>query len=66
MANQPTKINNAAMRAQTQTLTPATSRHGCRNPLDTEEETHPDVLIMESYNEDQETRRGQADGTVED
>lgn len=29
-------------------------------------QTHPDVFIMESYNEDQETPGGQADGTVED
>lgn len=29
-------------------------------------ETHPDVLIMESNDEDQETPSGQADGTVED
>lgn len=31
-----------------------------------ERQTHPDVFIMESYNEDQETPGGQADGTVED
>lgn len=29
-------------------------------------QTHPDVLIMESYNEDQETPGRQADGTVDD
>lgn len=34
------------------------SLHGCQ--------THPDVFIMESYNEDQETPGGQADGTTED
>lgn len=27
--------------------------------------THPDVFVMESYNEDQETPSGQADGTVD-
>lgn len=29
-------------------------------------QTHPDVLIMKSYNKDQETPSGQADGTVDD
>lgn len=29
-------------------------------------QTHPDVFIMESYNEDQETPSGQADGTIDD
>ncbi len=67
------KINNAPMHAHTHTHTG--SRSGTRNItirasklLETKgkRQTHPDVLIMESYNEDQETPSGQADGTVDD
>lgn len=29
-------------------------------------QTHPDVLIMKRYDEDDETPGGQADGTVDD
>lgn len=29
-------------------------------------QTHPNVLVVESYNEDDETHCGQGDGTVDD
>lgn len=36
------------------------------NTSQAKSQTHSNVLIMEGYDEDQETPSGQADGTVDD
>lgn len=64
MADRAQTSNSAPMHAHTQALIHA---HRVSRLMETKGnmQTHPDVLIMESHNEDKETPSGQADGAVD-